>query len=221
MSVAGLARPGPRRRKLHQSRPDRVEAHIIGSRSKVAGHDGEGVNPPGTAIRGSPKVHLEAIAVDIIAYDILTAVAPGHECGRSHRGTGGVIVVAYHLQEHTRRRMARINLRLGLTPWKARVVEREMELPRLIAVERAMPCATSRSSRRGTRQARLPSGNSRRRRSTSSGAGSSFCFVPKKPGIKLLLCPEKTELTPIFPGGVRRGPRAIARDGRFSYTDVL
>jgi hypothetical protein len=36
---------------------------------QVVGHDGEGVNPPGTAIRGSPEVHLEAIAVDVIAYD--------------------------------------------------------------------------------------------------------------------------------------------------------
>ena len=45
----------------------------------MVGHDGERVNRPGTASRGSPKVHLEAIAVDIIADDILTAVAAGHE----------------------------------------------------------------------------------------------------------------------------------------------
>jgi hypothetical protein len=34
---------------------------------------------PGTANRGSPKVFLEPITVDVIADDILTAVATGHE----------------------------------------------------------------------------------------------------------------------------------------------
>jgi hypothetical protein len=41
-------------------------------------HESEGVNTPGTANRGSPEVFQESIAVDIIAYDILTAVAAGH-----------------------------------------------------------------------------------------------------------------------------------------------
>jgi hypothetical protein len=45
----------------------------------VIGHDGECVNMPGTANRGSPKVFLEPIAIDVIADDILTAVAGGHE----------------------------------------------------------------------------------------------------------------------------------------------
>jgi hypothetical protein len=34
---------------------------------------------PGIANRGSPKVLLEPIAVDVIADDMLTAVATGHE----------------------------------------------------------------------------------------------------------------------------------------------
>ena len=46
---------------------------------QVIGHDGERVNMPGTANRGSPKVFLEPIPVDVIADDILTAVAAGHE----------------------------------------------------------------------------------------------------------------------------------------------
>ena len=46
---------------------------------QVVGHDGESVNPPGTANRGSAEVFLKPIAVDVIAYDVLTAVAAGHE----------------------------------------------------------------------------------------------------------------------------------------------
>ena len=46
---------------------------------QVIGHDGERVNMPGTANRGSPEVFLEPIAVNVVAYDILTAVAAGHD----------------------------------------------------------------------------------------------------------------------------------------------
>jgi len=46
---------------------------------KVIGHDGERVNTPGTPNGGSTEVLLEPIAVDVIAYDALTAVAAGHE----------------------------------------------------------------------------------------------------------------------------------------------
>jgi hypothetical protein len=46
---------------------------------QVIGHDGEGVNTSGTANRGSPEVFQEPIAVDVIASDILTAVAAGHK----------------------------------------------------------------------------------------------------------------------------------------------
>jgi len=46
---------------------------------KVIGHDGERVNTPGTPIGGSTEVLLEPIAVDVIAYDVLTTVAAGHE----------------------------------------------------------------------------------------------------------------------------------------------
>jgi hypothetical protein len=40
---------------------------------QVIGHDGERINTPGSADRGSPKAFLEPIAVSVIAYDILTA----------------------------------------------------------------------------------------------------------------------------------------------------
>jgi hypothetical protein len=46
---------------------------------QMVGHDGEGVNPPGTANRDSPDMFLMPLAVDVIAYDILTAIAAGHE----------------------------------------------------------------------------------------------------------------------------------------------
>ena len=46
---------------------------------QVIGHDGERVNTPGTPNGGSTEVFLEPIAVDVIAYDVLTAVAAGHE----------------------------------------------------------------------------------------------------------------------------------------------
>jgi hypothetical protein len=45
---------------------------------KVVGHDGECVNAPGTPDGGSTEVVHEPIAVDVIAHDILTAVAAGH-----------------------------------------------------------------------------------------------------------------------------------------------
>ena len=45
---------------------------------QVIGRDGEGVNSPEAANRGSPEVFQESIAVDVIAYDILTAVAAAH-----------------------------------------------------------------------------------------------------------------------------------------------
>ena len=46
---------------------------------QVIGHDDERVNTPGAAKRGLTKVFLKPIAVDVITYDVLTAVAPGHE----------------------------------------------------------------------------------------------------------------------------------------------
>lgn len=42
-------------------------------------HDGKRVNMPGRVNRGSPKVFLEPITVDVTEYDILTAVATGRE----------------------------------------------------------------------------------------------------------------------------------------------
>jgi hypothetical protein len=46
---------------------------------QVVGHDEKSVHPPGTAKRGSTEVFLNSIAVDVIAHDVLTAVAAGHE----------------------------------------------------------------------------------------------------------------------------------------------
>jgi len=46
---------------------------------QVIGHDGERVNTRGTPNGGSTEVFLEPVAVDAIAYDVLTAVAAGHE----------------------------------------------------------------------------------------------------------------------------------------------
>jgi hypothetical protein len=45
----------------------------------VVGHDGESVDAPTTAKRGFPEVFLKPIAVDIIAYNLLSAIAAGHE----------------------------------------------------------------------------------------------------------------------------------------------
>jgi len=45
---------------------------------QVIGHDGKRVNTPGTPNGGSTEVFLEPIAVDVIAYDVLTAVAARH-----------------------------------------------------------------------------------------------------------------------------------------------
>ena len=66
-----------RQKRLHA--PAEVGLGSLEHDMQVVGHDGESVNTPGTANRGLPEVHLEAIAVDVIAYDILTAVAAGHE----------------------------------------------------------------------------------------------------------------------------------------------
>ena len=66
-----------RQKRLHA--PAEVGLGGLEDDMQVVGHDGEGVNPPGTANRGSPEMFLKALAVDVIAYDILTAVAAGHE----------------------------------------------------------------------------------------------------------------------------------------------
>jgi hypothetical protein len=53
---------------------------------QVVGHDGESVNAPNTAKRGFAEVFLKPIAVDIIAYNVLSAIAAGHEvvdCARA------------------------------------------------------------------------------------------------------------------------------------------
>jgi hypothetical protein len=51
----------------------------------VIGHDGECVNAPGAPKGGSTEVFSEPIAVDVIAYDVLPAIAAGHEVVDSAR----------------------------------------------------------------------------------------------------------------------------------------
>jgi hypothetical protein len=46
---------------------------------QVVGHDGESVDAPTTAKRGFAEVFLKPIAVDIITYNVLSAIAAGHE----------------------------------------------------------------------------------------------------------------------------------------------
>ena len=46
---------------------------------QVVGHDGKGVYAPRTAKRGSTEVFSKPIPVDIIANDVLTTVAAGHD----------------------------------------------------------------------------------------------------------------------------------------------
>jgi hypothetical protein len=46
---------------------------------QVVGHDGKSVDAPTTAQRGFAEVFLKPIAVDIIAYNVLSAIAAGHE----------------------------------------------------------------------------------------------------------------------------------------------
>ena len=46
---------------------------------QVIGHDSERINMPGTPNGGSPEVFSEPIAVNVIAYDVLTRVAASHE----------------------------------------------------------------------------------------------------------------------------------------------
>jgi len=46
---------------------------------QVIGHDRKRVNTPRTPNGGSTEVFLEPIAVDVITYDVLTAVAARHE----------------------------------------------------------------------------------------------------------------------------------------------
>ncbi len=46
---------------------------------QVIGHDGERVNTPGTPNDGSTEVFSEPVAVDVIAYDVLTPIAASHE----------------------------------------------------------------------------------------------------------------------------------------------
>jgi hypothetical protein len=46
---------------------------------QVIGHDGKSVDAPTTAKRGFAEVFLKPIAVDIIAYNVLPAIAAGHE----------------------------------------------------------------------------------------------------------------------------------------------
>ena len=45
----------------------------------MVGHDGKGVYAPRTAKRGSTEVFSKPIPVDIIANDLLTTVAAGHD----------------------------------------------------------------------------------------------------------------------------------------------
>ena len=45
----------------------------------MVGHDGKGVYAPRTAKRGSTEVFSKPIPVDIIANDVLTTVAAGHD----------------------------------------------------------------------------------------------------------------------------------------------
>jgi hypothetical protein len=45
---------------------------------KVVGHDGERANTPDAPRGGSTQVDHQPIAVDVIAHDVLTAVAAGH-----------------------------------------------------------------------------------------------------------------------------------------------
>jgi hypothetical protein len=46
---------------------------------QVAGHDGKSVHAPTTAKRGFAEVFLKPIAVDVIAYNVLSAIAAAHE----------------------------------------------------------------------------------------------------------------------------------------------
>jgi hypothetical protein len=45
----------------------------------MAGHDDERLNAPRTATRGTTEVFQQPITIDIIAHDVLAAVASGHE----------------------------------------------------------------------------------------------------------------------------------------------
>ena len=47
--------------------------------SLLVGHDGKNVDAPTTAKRGFAEVSLKPIAVDIIAYNALSAIGVGHE----------------------------------------------------------------------------------------------------------------------------------------------
>jgi hypothetical protein len=52
---------------------------------QVVGHDGESEYTPGTANCGFTEVFLKPITVDVIAHDVLAAVAAGHEVVDSAR----------------------------------------------------------------------------------------------------------------------------------------
>ena len=45
----------------------------------MVGHDGKSVDAPTTAQRGFAEVFLKPIATDIITYNVLSAIAAGHE----------------------------------------------------------------------------------------------------------------------------------------------
>jgi hypothetical protein len=46
---------------------------------QVVGHNGESVDAPTMANRGFTHMFLEPVAVDVVAYNVLTAIAASHE----------------------------------------------------------------------------------------------------------------------------------------------
>ena len=67
------------RGEQHLHAPGEVGLRGLDDDMKVVGHQDEGVDPPGAADRGAGEVVAEAGPVVVVADDILSAVAAGHE----------------------------------------------------------------------------------------------------------------------------------------------